>query len=258
MATAKSASTPRRGDAVVTDPIADAVDRGDYDLFKQVLADDVVFRSPVSRFRFRGPDITSALFERLVKQSDPERWGVQDAWRLGERAHAVALTTNVHGHQLDLLLITRMNERYQIGEVTVYARPMASIAIFPAFVYPHLVELFRSPGRARLVRLMFRPLPRLLKVFTSSGLGFGKPPQAEFEEAELPRREQAQAQPAAKPAPSASKPSPAAAKPAASKPSPSASKPSPAAKPAPAAAPQTSSDGAQAPSEGPRSPFRRS
>jgi hypothetical protein len=250
-ATAKSAAGPRGGAPVPSDPIADAVDRGDYDLFRQVLADDVVFRSPVSRFRFRGPEITSALFERLVKQSDRERWGVQNAWALGDGMHAVSLTTNVRGHQLDLLIVTELNERFQIREVTVYARPMASIAIFPAFVYPHLVELFRSPRRAALVRLMFRPLPRLLKAFTSAGLGFGQPPQAEFEEIELPKRDQPQA-----PAAAANGPSDA--------PAPSGgAKAESGGGQAPPDGAEAPSDGAKsastpAPSEGPRSPFRRS
>ncbi|HEX8051462.1 MAG TPA: nuclear transport factor 2 family protein [Thermoleophilaceae bacterium] len=230
-ATPKSAPPPRNG-AGVTDPIADAVNRGDYDLFAQALAEDVVFRSPVSRFRFRGPEITSALFERLVKQSDPDRWGVQDSWSLAPDAHAMALTTNVRGHQLDLLIVTRLNERHQISQVTAYARPMASIAIFPAFVYPHLVERFRGPGRAAVVRTVFRPLPRLLKVLVSAGLGFGRPPQAEFEEAELPTREEPPAAPSAGPS-SASDGGQS------------------------SGGPRPSSDGAQSPPAGPRSPFRR-
>lgn len=180
MATPRSA--PRGNGAVPTDPIADVVGRADYDIFAQALADDVVFRSPVSGgFRFRGSDITAALFERLVKQSDLDQWGVQGTWNLGDRRHLVALTTTVHGHQLELLLMTRLNERFQICEVTGYGRPMASIAIFPAFVYPHLAELFRGRTRARLVRLLFRPLPRLLGVFVKQGLRIGQPPQAEFE-----------------------------------------------------------------------------
>src|SRR2546421_12062180 len=97
-ATPKSA--PRGNGASLADPIADIVARADYETLSKALADDVVFRSPVSRFRFRGSDITSALFERLVKQSDPDRWQVQDSWRLGGGQHIVALTTTVHGHQL--------------------------------------------------------------------------------------------------------------------------------------------------------------
>lgn len=177
----KKARTPSSDGAGRKDPIVEIVNRADYATFAQALAEDVVFRSPVSRFRFQGREITSALFERLVKQSDLDKWRVLDSWNLGD-AHAVALTTSVRGHQLDLLLVTRINERFQIREVTAYARPMASIAIFPAFVYPHLVERFRGRGRAAVLRVLFRPLPRLLELVVGHGLGFGKPAQAEFEE----------------------------------------------------------------------------
>src|ERR687884_541459 len=107
-------SAPRNDGASLADPIADVVGRAEYDTFAQALADDVVFRSPVSDgFRFRGPEITAALFERLVKQSDLDRWRVDGSWRLGEGRHLVALTTTIHGQQLELLLLTRLNERFQ-------------------------------------------------------------------------------------------------------------------------------------------------
>lgn len=186
-ATPKSAPIPQGDGAGGADPIVDVVARADYTIFAEGLADDVVFRSPVSRFRFRGREITAALFERLVKQSDPDRWRVQDYWHVGD-AHIMALTTTVRGHQLDLLIVTRMNERLQIREVLAYGRPMAAIAIFPAFVYPHLVERFRGRARSVLVRLLFRPLPRLLDLGVATGLRLGQPPQAEFE-AKLPTPE---------------------------------------------------------------------
>jgi hypothetical protein len=219
MAGAKSAPRPSRDGVGPSDPIADVVAKRDYETFRKVLADDVIFRSPVSRFRFRGSAITSALFERLVKQSDPERWRVHGAWSLGVGQHLLAFTTTVHGHQLDLLLMTRFNERFQITEVAAYCRPMASIAIFPAFVYPHLVSLFRGKVRGTLLRVLFRPLPRLLELVASGGLGFGRPKEATFEaklpeaafEANLPTPEQSSTpkrsptpKPAPKPTPSAS------------------------------------------------------
>jgi hypothetical protein len=184
-----------RSDGVGRDPIAEVVARADYATFAQSLADDVVFRSPVSLFKFRGRAITSALFERLVKQSDLDLWRVEDSWRLGGGQHLVALTTTVRGHRLDLLLLTRLSERYQVREVTVYARPMASIAVFPAFVYPHLVARFRGRARAAVVRMLFRPLPRILEIVAGRGLRLGQPQETEFE-AKLPTPEQSPAAPA--------------------------------------------------------------
>lgn len=181
MSTARKTALPPGVDgAAIKDPIVEVVQKADYETFRLALADDVIFRSPVSRFRFKGKDITSTLFERLVKQSDLDQWKVLDSGTLGD-AHVVLLTTCVRGHQLDLVLVTRFNERFQIREVTAYGRPLASIAIFPAFVYPHLVDRFRDKRRSAILRVLFRPLPRALEMLLSTGLGFGRPPQAMFE-----------------------------------------------------------------------------
>jgi hypothetical protein len=194
MSTARRPARPPGTDgAVVKDPIVEVVKKADYETFRLALADDVIFRSPVSRFRFKGKDITSTLFERLVKQSDLDKWEVLDSGTLGD-AHTVLLTTTVRGHKLDLILVTRFNERFQIREVTAYGRPLAAIAIFPAFVYPHLVERFRDKRRSAILRVLFRPLPRALEKLLGAGLGFGRPPQAMFEK-NLPTSGEVQAPP---------------------------------------------------------------
>src|SRR5947207_974096 len=141
-ATPQVTPMPRRDGADGVDPIRDVVARADYEGFSARLADDVVFRSPAARFRFRGQEIASALFETMVKQSDLDRWRVLDFWDLGD-THVMSITTTIGGRQLDMLTLTRLDEQGQIRELTGYARPMASIAVFPAFVFPHLVARFR-------------------------------------------------------------------------------------------------------------------
>lgn len=225
--------------------IVDAVASSDAAMFADRLADDVIFRSPVARFRFQGKDIAAALFETLVTESDAGRWKVQDFWDIGDR-HFVAIKTSLRGHELDLLIVTLLNERGQIREVIAYGRPLASIAIFPAFVYPHLVERFRGRTRAKLVRLFFRPFPRMLEIAIAAGLGLGQPPEAEFD-ANLPAPKQSPPAPASPPP--ASRPS--------AGPAP---RTAPPASPPPAG-PRPASPGSSAPASpppaGPRSPWRR-
>src|SRR4051794_6199559 len=97
-ATPQLAPTRRSDGADAATPIiVDILGRADYDAFRERLAEDVVFHSPVDRLNFRGRDITSAQFERLVKQSDLDYWGVEGYSKVGD-AHVVALTTRVHGH----------------------------------------------------------------------------------------------------------------------------------------------------------------
>lgn len=158
----------------------DIVARADYTAFKERLADDVVFHSPAARFNFHGPELTAALFENLVKASDLSKWEVQDFWDEGD-VHLMRLTTTVGGRKLDLLSVTHFNERDQIRESTVYARPMASIAIFPAFVFPRLVRRFHGRPRAALVWAICRPLPTILKLGVVGVLRLGNIQGTDFD-----------------------------------------------------------------------------
>jgi hypothetical protein len=158
----------------------DIVARADYAALRARLADDVVFHSPAARFNFRGPEIASALFETMVKQSDLDKWRVTEFWDEGD-THLMALTTSIGGRQLDLLSVTRLDEEGQIRETTVYARPMASIAVFPAFVFPRLVLRFRGRARAALVWLLCRPLPRILELGVVGVLRLGQPQGTDFD-----------------------------------------------------------------------------
>ena len=174
------------GPSAVSDR-ADALDRGvkaianaDPAAFSALLADDVVFHSPAARFSFTGKEIASALFESMVKGSDRDKWRVLDFWDLGD-THLMAFTTTIGGRQVDLMNVMRLDEQHQLRELTVYARPMASIAVFPAFVFPRLVARFRGRPRAALVWLLCRPLPTILELGVIGILRLGRPPGTEFD-----------------------------------------------------------------------------
>lgn len=157
----------------------DVIARRDYDELRNRLADDVAFHSPAARFNFRGAQLTGDLFETVMKESDPDKWEVLDFWDLGE-IHIMSLTTTVHGRKLDMLSVTRFNEDGKIQDSTVYARPLPSIAIFPAFIFPRLVRRYRGPLRAAIVWMICRPLPRILEMGVVGVLRFGNVPGTDF------------------------------------------------------------------------------
>jgi hypothetical protein len=171
-------SASDRADGV--DPILDIVRRADTDAFSARLADDVVFHSPAARFNFRGREIASLLFKTMVQQSDLDKWEVQDFWDMGD-THIMAITTTIGGRQLDMLTLTRLDEQGQICELTNYARPMAAISVFPAFVFPHLVRRTRGRVRSALVWALCRPLPRILDFGVVGILRLGRPPGTDFD-----------------------------------------------------------------------------
>ena len=171
---------PIAGGTDGVDPIVEVIANADAAAFSARLADDVVFHSPAARFSFQGREIASALFEAMVQASDRDQWRVLDFWDLGE-THVMAFSTPIGGRRVDLMNVTRLNERGQIREITVYARPMASIAVFPAFVFPKLVARYRGRLRWLLVWLLCRPLPRILEIGVAGILRLGQPRGAEFD-----------------------------------------------------------------------------
>lgn len=71
--------------------------------------------------------------------------------------------------------VMRLDEGRVIREMTIYARPMAAVAVFPAFVFPLIVAKQRSKLRSVLIRVGCRPLPRILELEIVSALRFGLP-----------------------------------------------------------------------------------
>jgi hypothetical protein len=168
------------GDSNGIDPAIAAIANADAAAFEARLADDVVFHSPAARFSFSGKEIASALFESMVQVSDPDKWRVLDFWDLGD-THLMAFSTTIGGRQVDLMNVVRLNEQGKIRDLTVYARPMAAIAAFPAYVFPRLVARFRGRVRATLVLLLCRPLPTILELGVIGILRLGSPPGTDFD-----------------------------------------------------------------------------
>jgi hypothetical protein len=166
----------------------DVVARRDYVEFRKRLADDVAFHSPAARFNFRGAEITAALFETAVKLSDPDKWKVKEFWDLGD-THLMSLTSTLGGRKLDLVTVTRFNDEGKITDSTFYARPMAAIACYPAFVFPQLVRRFHGPIRAALVWAICRPLPRILEIGVIGVLRLGNLPGTDFGDLAKDRKE---------------------------------------------------------------------
>jgi hypothetical protein len=182
-ATAATANGAHGADAVAADgvdPLVEIIATHDAARFAERLADDVVFHSPAARFTFQGKAIAADLFAAMARKSDVDRWEILDFWDEGE-THVLAFRATIGGRQVDLMNISRHDERGQIRDLTVYARPMASIAIFPAFVFPSLVARHRGRVRSVIVWLLCRPLPWILERGVAGVLRLGQPRGASFD-----------------------------------------------------------------------------
>jgi hypothetical protein len=159
------------------DPIRQGIETRDLAVMVSQMTDDVVLHSPVARFSFRGRELVSTMLASMLQES--ERWAGE--WRVdevlcrGPETYVIAFGGRIAGRVVDMVNVMRLDEENRIREMTVYARPMAAVAVFPAHVFPLIVARHRGKLRAMLIRIGTGPLPLLLEVGVTAALRLGMP-----------------------------------------------------------------------------------
>ena len=97
-----------------------AGERGDADAIAELLAQDVVFHSPLtSRVRFEGRDEVVALHRDIF--SVLENIDTTEPLVLGD-TQAFIFRAQVRGTELEVMNVVRVNEQGQIVEITIFGR----------------------------------------------------------------------------------------------------------------------------------------
>ncbi|WP_171113935.1 MULTISPECIES: nuclear transport factor 2 family protein [unclassified Streptomyces] len=106
-------------------PFRQAVEHKNIDAVEALLADDVVFTSPVVFKPYTGKAITTAILRAVSEVfqdfSYEREIGAPDA-----RDHALIFTATVAGKQLQGCDFLRMNEDGKIAELMVMVRPLSA------------------------------------------------------------------------------------------------------------------------------------
>jgi len=104
-----------------------AVERQDIDAVGELLADDVVFHSPVTFHPFVGRDTVTRLLAEVAQVFVDFRY--TDELK-GDGAHALVFRASVDGKELEGIDLLRFEESGLIADFTVLVRPMSALVPF--------------------------------------------------------------------------------------------------------------------------------
>lgn len=100
-----------------------AIDSRDMDAVESLLAEDVVFRSPVAFAPYPGKAITNAILRSVVEVFEDFRY-VREIHDSGERNHAYVFEAKVDGLELTGCDFLTVNEEGKITDFMVMVRPL--------------------------------------------------------------------------------------------------------------------------------------
>ncbi|MCL6736585.1 nuclear transport factor 2 family protein [Streptomyces neyagawaensis] len=106
-------------------PFRKAVESDDMDAVAALLADDVVFTSPVAFKPYPGKAITAAIL-RAVSRVFEDFTYVREIANPDGRDHALVFTATVAGKQLQGCDFLHFDEHGKIDEFTVMVRPLSA------------------------------------------------------------------------------------------------------------------------------------
>ncbi|WP_217205927.1 nuclear transport factor 2 family protein [Streptomyces sp. AC550_RSS872] len=102
----------------------EAVEAGDFDAVEALLAEDVVFTSPVVFKPYPGKAITAAILRGVVRVFEDFRY-VREINDPGGRHHALVFTARVGDREITGCDFLRVNEEGLIDDFMVMVRPLS-------------------------------------------------------------------------------------------------------------------------------------
>ncbi|MBA2256981.1 MAG: nuclear transport factor 2 family protein [Thermoleophilaceae bacterium] len=136
-------------------PYAQAFADGDQGAAVALLADDVVFHSPViGGMAFEGRASTAALLEIVFR----EVTGVQYTHAFGDgEAHVLVADARVRGKPIKVTTLLELSPDGAIREIWVMARPLVGVVAIAEAIGSGIAQR-EAPSRARALALAMKPL----------------------------------------------------------------------------------------------------
>lgn len=106
-------------------PFRKAVENRDFDAVEALLADDVVFTSPVAFKPYEGKPITAAILRGVMRVFEDFRY-TREIADAGGLDHALVFTAHVGGREIQGCDFLRTDEDGRIVDFTVMVRPLSA------------------------------------------------------------------------------------------------------------------------------------
>ncbi|MEV7979304.1 nuclear transport factor 2 family protein [Streptomyces sp. NPDC086519] len=129
-------------------PFREAVENGDMDAVAALLADDVVFTSPVAFKPYPGKAITAAIL-RAVSQVFEDFAYVREIANPDGRDHAFVFTATVAGKKLQGCDFLHFDADGKIDEFTVMVRPLSAAQALSEAMGARFEQIAQEAAAAR-------------------------------------------------------------------------------------------------------------
>jgi hypothetical protein len=140
----------------------EAGEAGDLDALMTALADDVVFRSPLSATAsFRGKDRVRELFSAVFGVLSELRYHSD----LGDqRTRMLTATARLGRQELHEAALISLDEDGLVKEITMWVRPLPALTALMAAIGPRLARATGRPGLPLLVGAAVKPLAAMTRL----------------------------------------------------------------------------------------------
>ena len=125
----------------MTHPFRAAVENRDLAAVSALLADDVVFRSPVSFRPFVGRDTVTEVLGHVLAVFEAFRYVDELA---GDGSHALVFAATVGGRDVEGLDHLRFGQDGVIDELTVMLRPLSAVIAMAEAMGPRVAHLAKG------------------------------------------------------------------------------------------------------------------
>jgi len=161
MPVARPAAAPTSPATAAIAALRSAAELGDADAVAELLAPEVVFHSPMTtRARFEGKAEVAALHRDIFAVL--EVLDTSEPLELGD-TRAFTFRARVRGVDGEAVLLARFDERGRIVEITIFARPLPTLATLFAALPPRVSARRRGRVRGAIAAALTWPLAVVLR-----------------------------------------------------------------------------------------------